>query len=283
MRPRLRHLRRRQVPATGGELLDLQNTGYKTELRCVWGSSGTDVIIGGADGLARFDGTSWKAEGPGTYWAQALWGWSASQVLSVGLDGNYGNGAALIIHHDGKAWSTQLQGGTSLPVTTFWLNSVWASSPSEVFAAGGEGAIVRYDGTKWSTLKSGTTANLAQIWGSSATDVYVVGNSQNCSTNEVLRYSGAGWVKSFSTKHECLNAIWGTSHTNVFVAGSPGSIRRFDGKQWTRVRLDLREPGPTRYHCPDFYGMGQTSSGTVYAVGSHGAVYRHCAGSKCPP
>jgi hypothetical protein len=51
--------------------------------------------------------------------------------------------------------------------TTISFNNVWGSSGSDVFVVGNSGAIFHYDGTTWSRMTSGTTKYLQSIWGSS--------------------------------------------------------------------------------------------------------------------
>lgn len=44
------------------------------------------------------------------------------------------------------------------------LQEVWGSSASDVFAVGDNGTVLHYDGHDWSPMDSGTTANLLAIW-----------------------------------------------------------------------------------------------------------------------
>src|SRR5947208_8668265 len=62
-----------------------------------------------------------------------------------------------------------------------------------------------------------TTANLFGVWGSSATDVFVVGES-----GTILHYDGVGWIKQASGTTARLRDVWGTGPTNVYVAGDSG-------------------------------------------------------------
>jgi len=66
------------------------------------------------------------------------------------------------------AWSLQRTGTPCV--------SLWAGSPTAVFAAGLSGRIMRYDGGAWTSQISGTTVNLWGIWGNSASDVLAVGS-----------------------------------------------------------------------------------------------------------
>ena len=66
------------------------------------------------------------------------------------------------------------------------LWDVWGSSPTDVFAVG-QGGVFHYDGTGWSRMQTGSVIFLAGVWGNSATDVFAVGGAF---TQEGL-YSGA--------------------------------------------------------------------------------------------
>lgn len=59
--------------------------------------------------------------------------------------------------------------------TTSWLNDVWGSSASDVFAVG-DTTILHYDGSSWSEISSRTAMFLCDIWGSSASDIFAVGH-----------------------------------------------------------------------------------------------------------
>jgi hypothetical protein len=79
--------------------------------------------------------------------------------------GEYGT----ILHYDGVSWAEMTSGISSI------LNSVWGSSPSDVFAVGNKGTILHYDGISWTTMNSGISKNIDAIWGFSSSDVITVG------------------------------------------------------------------------------------------------------------
>ena len=64
---------------------------------------------------------------------------------------------------------------------------MWGSSASDVFAVGQNGTILHYDGSSWSSMSSGTSNELLGVWGSSASDAFAVG-----SWSTILDYSGDG-------------------------------------------------------------------------------------------
>jgi len=100
--------------------------------------------------------------------------------------------------------------------TTNTLHGVWGSSATDVFAVGNYGTILHYNGSTWSPMSSGTTNTLHGVWGSSATDVFAVGNY-----GTILHYNGIIW-SSMNNISDRVNfeGIWGSSGLDVFAVGS---------------------------------------------------------------
>ena len=99
------------------------------------------------------------------------------------------------------------------------LNDIWGSSASDVFVVGQEGAIFHYDGATWTAMTSPTTENLRAIWGSAANDVYAVGD-----TYTIVHYDGVEWTlraaPGSGRDHESFRDVWGSSPSDVFVVSS---------------------------------------------------------------
>jgi hypothetical protein len=82
-------------------------------LRSVWSADGTTIWVtneGSAASandyvLQRFDGSSWTAFSPWSYYTQAVWGTSNDDIWAVG----YSKGTSA--HFDGMSWS-----GSSAPL-----------------------------------------------------------------------------------------------------------------------------------------------------------------------
>ncbi|NWG28280.1 MAG: glucosyl transferase, partial [Ignavibacteriaceae bacterium] len=45
------------------------------------------------------------------------------------------------------------------------VNKIWGSSSSDLYVVGNNGNIVHYNGTRWSRIESGTELNINDIWG----------------------------------------------------------------------------------------------------------------------
>jgi hypothetical protein len=56
------------------------------------------------------------------------------------------------------------------------LRGVWGSSANDIWAVGEGGTIVHFNGGAWSLVASPITEHLSAIWGTSADDVWVVGD-----------------------------------------------------------------------------------------------------------
>ena len=52
-----------------------------------------------------------------------------------------------------------------------------AGSATDVFAVGYNSTILHYGGNTWSSIDSGREGTFCRVWGSSATDVFVLANT----------------------------------------------------------------------------------------------------------
>lgn len=102
------------------------------------------------------------------------------------------------------------------------LRDVWGSSATDVFMVGEKGVIVHFDGAMWTVMDSGTREDLHAVWGLSATDVYAVGDN-----GTIVHYDGTGWALSVGPTSVVLHAIWGSSANKVFAVGNAGTILEY--------------------------------------------------------
>ncbi len=64
------------------------------------------------------------------------------------------------------------------------MQGVWGSSATDVYVVGDSGTIVQFDGSSWGTVASGATSrNLKSVWGSSTADIWSVGDSRSVGGN----------------------------------------------------------------------------------------------------
>jgi len=150
---------------------------------------------------------------------------------------------------------------TMISGSTAHLYGIWGSSASDVFAVGNSGAILRYNGSTWSAMTSGTTRYLRGIWGSSASDVFAVGTG-----GTILYYDGAAWGIMTSGTANDLHAVWGASDSDVFAVGVGGTILHYDGYTWSPMIS-----GTTNW----LRAVWGTSGSDVFAMGDSGIILHY--------
>ncbi len=102
------------------------------------------------------------------------------------------------------------------------LLDVWGSSGSDVFAVGNNSAFFHYDGSSWS--ERSIPSSCWSLWGSSGSDLFL-------GEQYFYHYDGSNWetVASFSTL-TLITDIWGSSENNVFAVDyHNGYILHYDG------------------------------------------------------
>src|SRR5690242_378390 len=143
-----------------------ETSGTLNGLAGVSGSSSSDIYaVGDVHTILHFNGTAWSAmANSSTQNFSSVWVATNTAIFATGSKGELWKG-------DGTSW-TKL-GGLASPADCF---SVWASSPTNVYAACKSGNILHYDGSTVSTIASGQSVALNAVWGSSASDIYVAGD-----------------------------------------------------------------------------------------------------------
>ncbi len=268
----------------------LVDIGTSSQLRAIWGSSPQDIFVVGSrpDGaggaIYHYDGTTWNISLSlyQCWFDMAVWGTSSSDIYTNDTCYN-------LYHYDGNTWSASSSfymydyWGTSsnnlyaITGTKIWhydgttwtmvfdLNSswvtfkaIWGSSDTDIFVVGNDGVIIHYDGTEWTETRLASEVNLIDIWGSSPTDVFGV------TGGGIYHYDGTTW--SLKDTYAAGRAIWGSSGSDVYVVGNDGSGYHYNGTGWQRINM------PTGQNLYGVYGFGTTD---VFAVGLGGAVLHY--------
>lgn len=302
-------------------------------LTFVWGLGPNEVYAGGGGGtILRFDGSEWRLmtnASPGL--VLDMWGTSKADLHAVG--------AAEILHYEGDGFErpapspfpepnyTSLAaagqdlyvGGktiylldrftgtwtdTQMPPMSYGpVQELWSSSTFDLYAAAGD--LQHYDGDTWATITlPGATGEADGVWGSSSTNVYVVGGSgkiwhhtgSNPTTNwalepsgttvyldgvwgsgptdvfavgngTILHSTGNGTWAPMQTLGEYLLSIHGTAPNDVFAVGFNGAIVHYDGTAWTP--MDSGVPGQTLYR------VHAVAPDDVFAVGPFGLLLHY--------
>lgn len=137
------------------------------------------------------------------------------------------------------------------------LRGVWGSSATDIFAVGDRSLIYHYDGTSWSKMENPAKYyHLKSVWGTAPDNVYAVGDA-------ILHYDGEAWHKENSPAgyYANLRGIWGSGPDDIYAVG--WGIDHFDGTSWSKVD----STGWT------LWSVCGTSSTNVYAVGDDFIVH----------
>jgi hypothetical protein len=136
----------------------------KASYLAIWARSSEDVWFAkNTGGLVRREGTTWLDSGPAyddAGYPDAIWGTGPADVWVADYYDTR--------HFDGQKWTKNGTGATSL----------WGAAANDLYAAGG-GTLRHYDGNGWVAITPSPTIYPSAVRGSSATDVWAVGSSNN--------------------------------------------------------------------------------------------------------
>ncbi|HTS89497.1 MAG TPA: hypothetical protein VMG41_13475 [Gemmatimonadales bacterium] len=199
----------------------------------IWGTSASNVYAVGQtfiEQLSRSQLLNWN----GSAW-DSVAGFSTDLMWGVGGSGNtlVAVGTYGVVYYSSNAGATWNR--VTISAAPF-LNSAWASSPTDLYAAGSGGVIYRSsNGTTWSPVTVPATF-LYQVWGTSATDLFAVGVSGAVlhSTN------GTTWAQGTipsGFSGTTFYGVGGVSGGPFFAVGDGGTVLRSsdDGSTWSAV------------------------------------------------
>ena len=126
-------------------------------------------------------------------------------------------------------------------------------------------------GVTWTPSFEGIPGNplpARAMWGSSATDIFVVGDHSILNSDKalILHYDGFAWTVMDSGTIEDLFAVWGASESDVFAVGTNGTILYYDGSNWSAMESETSEK------LTDVWGSAHDN---VFAVGNNGTMLHY--------
>jgi hypothetical protein len=187
-----------------------------------------------------------------------VWGRAPDDVFAVG-DTTDPTGATqgISLHWDGATWST-----VPVPTSTGSIGHIWASGPDDLWAIS-RSDILRWDGARWNGIYSPNVEKLDYIWGSSASDVYVVGEQPLSAV--FFRWNGTSWSSSDMQGIAGVTQLWGSGPDDVYLLGASvtnsAAALHWDGAQWQPIAL-----GPYTTADTTFNGIWGSGPNDVYAV-----------------
>jgi hypothetical protein len=204
-----------------------------------------------------------------------------------------GSRIAALIHYDGPGWTELLP----RPPAGAAISNIWASSPTNVVAAGQE--VWHYDGSQWVGRPTGVVQPTYEaIWGTSPQDVFAGGwdDATTRGAGVIDHYDGTAWsnVVKLSDEGSVVLDIAGVSSTDVYAVGTQpaasdtppeffyfeSDVLHYDGNDWSLAFSITDGPGPG----DDFYleDVWPVSKNDVFVVGSGGHIY-HFDGAGWSP
>lgn len=279
-------------------------------LYALWGSSPTDIWIGGAGGLFHSEGSSsatltWRlVPTPGDQGApiRSIWGTGPGDVWAAGALENIYDiiRKGRVVHFGGEldagmpVWSSDPIGDNGL---AYW--AVWGSGESDLWLSGstGWGSLANQHAELFrrGTSDAGTAAWLqvnrpALAFGtydgripsgiSFGTSWWTVERTTEGSnvfwrapaTNDI---GAIQWtVTSNPIPFPKLLSIWGNSDSDLWMAGEQGFLRHWDGERLQQASVSTNGLPNMR----TFRGLWGTKEGELWAVGEGMAVHRAAGG-----
>ena len=264
----------------------------------IWGSGPTDVyatIDTAGGGLYHSTGNDiWTPVTlPNEYFGfpaqvlttKGIWGLSANEVFVAGsitytLATQSPTAGAIFRLKDG-AWTIS---GTMSP-----MYQVWASSSTDIYGMGGIGQSLYHSSgdDTWRNQSVASGNGMGALWGSDASNVFVVTTTynRNMGPTLVFRSGGTGsWTLDFSIETSEMRTLWGNGPNDVYLGGTflaPSSFdnvgvlyhRASDG-QWTPVTL------PRLSHVKCVWGNSATNvyvGGRLFDLPLNGALLQGTA------
>jgi hypothetical protein len=133
------------------------------------------------------------------------------------------------------------------------LKCIWGSSAADIWAVGDKGTVLRHVSGKWVQESSGTTNNLRSVWGTSSTNVWAVGDK-----GTILHYDGSVWKVEPKPSTGLFEWIWGSSATDIYAVGETAGVYRYDGSSWKSLSTEIGYSGFTPH------GVGGSSATDVW-------------------
>ena len=269
-------------------------TGTSEEVFGIWGSAPDDLFISANGGtMLHYDGSTWTDTFLGhNARVYDVWGAGPDDVFAI-------DDWPSIFHYDGTSWSVMLD-DTEFPNPT---QKLWGTSGSDVYTVGEAGAALHYDGSSWSLVAAGTSAWIADVWGTGPGQVFVaiadvpgkvlqlddrrwgqfhtggIGSTSHsifsfgsdstfarAGSRDWMFHDGHDWTSLPQQLPGVLGAFWGAAPDDLWAAGS--DISHYDGSSWTTTIVS-----------GSFGSIFGTADDDIFAVGPSGAI-RHYNGTS---
>jgi len=118
--------------------------------------------------------------------------------------------------------------------------------------------------TIWTSIPLPPNVTGRALWGTSPTDLFVVGSATQPDRSGIWHYDGQTWTEQVSRVDTTFVSIWGNTANEVFAVGSAttdlynpqGVILRYDGANWSDVSGPVFNPPVSSFRYNDAWGVG---------------------------
>jgi hypothetical protein len=144
------------------------------------------------------------------------------------------------------------------------LNDVWGSSATGFYAVGEGGTVLFYNGSSYSEMDTGVANTLSSIWADSLSNVYSVGDS-----GTVINYNGTSWQSiDPGMGNRPLKGVWVAGTGEIFIAATVGFYGMYNGSDWTSGNVNA--VNASSQNMLDIWGA---SASEVFVVGGNGEIH----------
>lgn len=249
----------------------------------IFALSPTDIFIGEGNGIYHYDGYKFEAVpveisvsdtndavSPAgslpAFSPRAFWGDAPNNIYAVGYRG-------LVYKNTGCNVNGVIYHYDGKSFKKVYENSgcsyydIWGSSSTNIYAVGElDGSY--YNGITWNNVPDAST--IYDLHGTSSDNIY--GVSPDWGNARIYYYNGLIWkkIEDPSIKNFDFNGLWVLGKNNVIFGTQTSKSFHYDGNQFKEVSIDN----------PNFKGfndMWGTSSTNIYAVG--GSPFNPTSGS----
>lgn len=250
-----------------------RNVGAAVEVLSVWVEDRDSMLVVGQSGLARRWDASLGENGD----------WLISNILGQEVDlydiwGNRGDAQwvcgdrGIVARWDELAdrWDVKLFPGNELTGGAK-LESIWGTSPSEVFAVGNR-IIIRWNGADWERMDPGAV-HLRDVWGTRDGPVFAVGEGGSIlaldrETN-TWNTEQVGFLPYWS--------IYGIDAENVYVGALNSGTAQLTANGWEIVFIESRPGSPPEQLIPRnlrFVSIWGTSPDNLFLISNGSEIVR---------
>jgi hypothetical protein len=207
---------------------------YYNQFRDMWGPTSGSYIVGVGEMpySTTYTGMTYKSSTtPSSTWS----GTYMTSSFQRYLYGIWGTGTSLrvavgdqgtIMRCTNSTCSSSSYWSQMTSGTTTNLKDVYGFSASDIWACGFNGTVIHYDGSKWNDVSPKATDTYFQgIWGTSKSDIWAVGHPYFKPDESVWHYDGSAWKKVPPPRTSYLNAVWGVSTSQVWAVGNFNIIK----------------------------------------------------------